>query len=332
LVTDVPGSNVEPDVVPLVVESRSGQGKLSVGWLARPRPALPGVEVAAPDAAPDAYYIGEGRPDADLEAVRRAVEAGAGVVVDGPPEWLAGTPLEDLLPARPADGGSPSLQPVQPEVVVPGHPALLGLSGSLPEGYSAGYHELVSEAAVVARYGPGRPMVVEGSFGRGRVVELLAPPAYRRRLASWSGQPRWLAGLLAYAAKLSDAETRRLLAAPDADAMAPLRRLPAVPLRVSAANTPLLVAPGLPATREVQLHNESGQVMPLVTLTMADLPAGVSARFSANSFALLPGQERRVTVTLECLRSMKDNRTAALRVAGWGVEPSQIELPLEVGR
>lgn len=341
VVTQAPGSNLASDLVPLAVEKPTAAPSAKVLWLAAPTIPPPGVELVGRAAfavgeTVSAIYLGPGLSPTltppELEQVYRALRGGVGVVVAGPPAWLASSPLVELLPARPAGGAvAVAPEPVPVEVTMASHPALGGLSGRLPDGVPGDYQELADGADVLVRFGPGRPLLVEGSFASARVLMLVTAPDYQRRFRLWDGSDRFLTGLLAYAGKLSFGTTRKLLAEPVEAGLAELRDLAPGPLGLSAATAPLVANVERLATREIQLKNNAGTPMPLVSLWIEGLPTGADVTLSASSCALLPGQTQRFLLTIRYHRRGRWTGKLKVKAAGWGAQPAELELPVELG-
>ncbi|MBI2298539.1 MAG: hypothetical protein HYU66_06225, partial [Armatimonadetes bacterium] len=342
-VTEAPGTGLASDVVPLGVRAGRAPGRVRVLWLAGEAPKLAGVgpigrerlAELTPEQV-DAVYLGPGDvppPDAgEVASILALVRGGAGVLLDGPPSWIAGTGLTDLLPARPALGPlEEPVDPARPEILLRSHPAFLGLSGDLPAGLSDGYYELAEGADTLARFGPSRPLLVEGRRGQGRVLWWCTPRDYRRRLQVWAGMDRFALGLLAYAGRLPFGDVQALLDQPSEAPLAAMANLPAAALAVGVATSPVAASPGHPEAREVTVRNDGATPVLLGTFRLADLPRGATAGFSAGSFTLLPGQTARSILTIRYERRGQALGKARLLVSGWGAASVSIDLPLELG-
>ncbi len=339
LVTELPGGRVGPDVVALGVTHRAGGAPLKVVWLSAAEPpagvtAEPTDRLASP-AAPECVYLGPGGPELSVteqETIIGWVAAGAGLVMDGPPDLIAGGALEALLPATPLAGPLGLVpEPAAPVYPARDHPALLGLAGRLPDGPPSDYAQLAEGAVTLAEFGPQRPLLVESGSGKGRVLLLATVPEYARRLAWWDGRERFVTGLLAYAAKLPYGDVRRLLDRPATAPLSRLRELPAAPLKVTLTTAPLTPRPDRPEVREVRVRNEGATPVILLTLRLDGLPAGVDATFGQDAFALLPGEERVSILTVRTDRRGKLTGKARLSASGWGAATRVVELPVDAG-
>jgi hypothetical protein len=328
-VDELPGA--EPDIAPLILGATSAAPLLTVRWLADGQPRLPGIQAQKEDAP--VIYLGPGATGVDEEALAAAVRAGAGLVLDGLPELSDNSPLAAALPAKPVFSNDTRLVSVaRPEVLAADHPALLGLGGALPDAWSDGFADLAPDAEPLIRYGAGRPLLVEGHLGQGRVLLLLTPPDYHHRLTAWDGWPRLLTGLLAYAAKLSYGDTRRLLAKRDDRPLAPLAQQPAARLTLDAGGgDPLTVAPGEPGTRTIRLRNEGQTLLPLVTLRLAGAADDLTARLTPSSCCLRPGETRNLDLTVEAWRPMSRKGTLRITAGGLSVQSAAAEVHYEAG-
>ncbi|MBI5833285.1 MAG: NPCBM/NEW2 domain-containing protein [Armatimonadetes bacterium] len=328
LVTEVLGGDAPADVAPLTLRADPAIARLAVATVGTELPPVPGLVSDA--RAAKVWWAGGSLADQGAE-MERAVQAGAGVVFDGYPSLPYGSELDKALPARRSYSSDQRVAGVsRPEALLPDHPALLGL-GELPEGQPPGWYEVDSRADTLLGFGSGRPLLVEGQYGGGRVLMLLASEPYRRRLEAWPGWPRFVTGLLAYAAKLPHSQARALL---DTAIVRPLGSLPSVAranVSVNGGGGNLSVEAGSSATRELRIRNEGPALMPLVRLELNGLPAELAATLSTNGFALRPGETRAVTITVEARRRVKASGTLSVTVDGWGVNPQRIDLRVECG-
>lgn len=138
-----------------------------------------------------------------LQSIRDYVLAGGGFVmvggyltfqgIDGKARY-AGSPVEDVLPVRMShfDDRVEAPQGVTPKLANPSHPIVDGLDELWPD--LLGYNEVVAkpDGEVVVRVG-GDPLIVAGSFGKGRSVAFTsdcgphwAPPPF----VDWPGYAR----------------------------------------------------------------------------------------------------------------------------------------------
>ncbi|MCC7494674.1 MAG: NPCBM/NEW2 domain-containing protein [Fimbriimonadaceae bacterium] len=334
-IATVPGAAVEAEVLTLAVQARP-QHRVRVLWLSDESP-WPGIQpVGREELASGTWEVaclGPGHLppllEVEAQALLAAVRGGAGLLVIGPPTWLGPGAATDLLAARPLLTPPADPVPGQPELRVTTHPALASLGNGLPAGVLGDWYELPPTAEVLAQWGRGRPLLVESAAGRGRVLEILADRDYLRRLGVWDQRERFLSGLLAYAGKLSHADTQSLLAVPTAPPLASLRDLPAGTLKLTVDTAPLTLTADRPETRLVRLKNESATPMPLVQLRVSGLPLGVSGTFSQGALVLLPGEEKAALLTLRTVRRGRRTATVQLAASGWGVRATSVDLPLE---
>ncbi len=334
VITDAPGSRVEPDVAVLGLYGAPVAAEAKVAALggdARPR-GFAWLEPAEAANA-EAWYLAPGAAQAPTSeqtaAMLARVRAGAGLLVEGPPEWLADSPLAEALPAAPAIGRpEPVRTPAQPEAVLPDHPALAGLVGALPQTAGGEYQELAPGAETILAYGPQRPLLVEGRYGQGRVLLLVTSPEMRRRLAFWEPRERFVTGLLAYVARLPHGAVKRLLSLRQEQPLAALRDLPPAPLKLTWTNAPLRLAGGRGEAREIRLRNDGATPMMRLMLRVSDAPGGVATSLSRTALTLLPGEERTVVLTARPRRRAASGNLR-LTADGWGVRPASVDLPVE---
>lgn len=151
-----------------------------------------------------------------LHALRDYVAEGGGLVMVGgyltfqgidAKAQYAGSAVEEALPVTlmRADDRVESPQGVTPTVREAGHPILKDVQGDWPA--LLGYNRVTAKAgaAVVATVGGGDPLLVAGSFGKGRSVAFTsdcgphwAPPPFVEwsgYAALWNGIADWVGGL-----------------------------------------------------------------------------------------------------------------------------------------
>ena len=151
-----------------------------------------------------------------LRAVRDYVADGGGLIMVGGYLTFQGiegkaryhdTPIEEALPVTiaPTDDRCETPQGVTPNVALPDHPIVAGLSTPWP--HLLGYNRFAPKpgAAVVAKVGAD-PLIVAGAFQKGRAVAFAsdcgphwAPPAF----VDWSGYAPLWRQMAGWAASLS---------------------------------------------------------------------------------------------------------------------------------
>lgn len=144
-----------------------------------------------------------------LEAVREYVRRGGAFAMIGGYLTFQGiqgrgcyrnSALAEVLPVEllPGDDRIEASGGVRPEVSLPGHPILEGIEGEWPR--VLGYNRLIpkEDAEVVARL-DGDPMIVAGSYGKGRVVAYAtdcAPHWSPVAFCEWPGYQRLWANIV----------------------------------------------------------------------------------------------------------------------------------------
>lgn len=163
---------------------------------------------------PDTFILGRALPNR-LEAIRDFVHGGGGLVmiggymtfqgIDGKARY-AGTAVEDALPVtlQRHDDRIEAPQGLGPGVTGAGHPILAGVPPRWPD--LLGYNRVAARPGsdVLASIG-GDPLLVAGSFGRGRTVAFTSdcgphwsPPAFCEWPGYgplWNGIAAWAGGL-----------------------------------------------------------------------------------------------------------------------------------------
>ncbi len=340
LVTDLPGSEVPSDLVPLTVTSAPALAPVRVVWLAAAPATGPAVErlprerLEDPLGTFEAIWLGDGfaaPTEREAALIAAHLQAGAGLVIDGPPRWLAGTVLEALLPATPTLSPEGALGPaVAPATVAAGHPVAAALAG-LPVGRPEALYTIAGGAQVISQFGAERPLLVESALGRGRILLWQPPRAYARLLRHWPGRSRLQAALLAYVAKLPHHAAQELTEPAPGRDLSPLMTLPEAPVRIDLDTSPLACDVDSPGSRDITLRNDGGTPILALQLRMTGLPEAVSATFSRNGLVLMPGESRRVTLTVRSHRRGRREARAALLVEGWGVRPGRVEFSVVNG-
>jgi len=160
---------------------------------------------------PDTFFRFKALPNR-LEAIRDYVAGGGGLVMVGgymtfqgieAKARYHGTPVEEALPVTisPHDDRVEAPQGVLPKVAMKSHPIAAGQGGKWPA--LLGYNRLTAKpgADVVAVAG-GDPLIVAGSYGRGRAVAFAsdcgphwAPPEF----VNWKGYARLWQQIAAWA-------------------------------------------------------------------------------------------------------------------------------------
>jgi uncharacterized membrane protein len=138
-----------------------------------------------------------------LVSIRDYVRGGGGLVMVGgymtfqgidAKARYHGTPVEEALPVEisPDDDRVESPEGLTPRVVLPGHPIVAGLGRKWPDLLGLSNIRAKAGAELVATAG-GYPLIVAGSYGRGRSVAFAsdcgphwAPPAF----IEWPGYAR----------------------------------------------------------------------------------------------------------------------------------------------
>lgn len=164
---------------------------------------------------PDTFVRSKPLPNR-LHAVRDYTAQGGGLVMVGgyltfqgidAKGQYAGSAVEEALPVAlmRADDRVESPQGATPAVTDAAHPMLRGVPGAWPA--LLGYNRVTAKAgaAVVATVGGGDPLLVAGSFGKGRSVAFTsdcgphwAPPPFVEwsgYAALWNGIADWVGGL-----------------------------------------------------------------------------------------------------------------------------------------
>jgi uncharacterized membrane protein len=164
---------------------------------------------------PDTFVRSKVLPNR-LHALRDYVSDGGGLVmvggymtfqgIEGKAQY-AGTAVEEVLPVSLMryDDRLEAPQGATPQVTDGGHPILEGVPSDWPA--LLGYNEVVAkpDAEVLARVG-GHPLLVAGTFGKGRSVAFTsdcgphwAPPPFVEWAGYgklWNGIANWAAGLI----------------------------------------------------------------------------------------------------------------------------------------
>lgn len=139
--------------------------------------------------------------------IKRHLERGGGLFVVGgwgtygghgktTPGW-AGTEMAQVLPVTLAQPDAQDLDPPRaPRIVQPDHPLARLIDGDFPPIYGFNAERARPGAQVIMALDNGRPILVAGQYGRGRVVCLLTSPSpgWGRAVEKWPGLGRFLRG------------------------------------------------------------------------------------------------------------------------------------------
>jgi uncharacterized membrane protein len=162
---------------------------------------------------PDTFTHSKSLPNR-LASIREFVRGGGGLIMVG--GYLSfqgfaakacyhGTPIEEALPVEISSGDDRVESPegLTPRVTMPSHPIVAGLGKKWPDLLGLNAIKPKAGAEVVATAG-GHPLVVAGSFGRGRSVAFAsdcgphwAPPSF----VEWAGYARLWRQIVAWAAQ-----------------------------------------------------------------------------------------------------------------------------------
>ena len=83
--------------------------------------------------------------------------------------------------------------------------------------------------------------------------------------------------------------------------------------------------------RELSVRNDGPTPAPLVSIRIEGLPPGATAVLKPGSFALLPGETRRIVLTVRYSRRTRRTGKSKLVVDGWGATSTAIDIPYECG-
>jgi hypothetical protein len=302
------------------------QGVQVTVWADQPRD-LAGydVYVVPPPAA------GPSLTAAELQTICEAVRNGAGLLLDGWAEEWDRSALGPALPCYPLSGSAPAPPGQVPNWTAPDHPILAGLDPQqMPRFAGGGLFSQRSGAASLMEWSPDRPLLVEGTYGRGRVLAFLTAPQDAPLVAAWPGREAFYAGAVGYLGKLPHLALRALVRGPVFHPFSELNRLPTVALEFTVEPRTIRVRTGRPQTLRLTVKNPTDHLVLLALLELRHLPAELRAHFQDNAFPLGSRETRTVEVTL----SLSHRAFGALKIpcvlSGWKVEEKTVEVEVKL--